>query len=764
MESQPPKKIRFDAWTLDTQSGDLTKGEVTTRLQIQPLQILLALLENPGNLVTREQLIARLWPKGIVEFDTSLNTAVRKLRIALNEDSEHPRYIETIPRRGYRFIAELEAEPQAAPPEVAPPEPPTVAPPPGKRWRYLALAAALMLAVIAAGFFYWQDAGAETPSVVVLPFVDMSAGQKDAALCLGIADQIGSRLAQLSNVRVVSRTSAANFQAKSVDVREIGKSLGAMYAVEGSVRRDQNDLRVTVQLVNAADGYHLYSQTFDFPAEGTADIEQALSQSVTQVLRTWLSPDLVRQWQARGSNSREAFGYFVRARAYGRDGTPDGDAQAEELYRLAIERDPDFALPYVGLAEVKLSTITSRELKVVDVSEEVVQLLATAEKLNPDMPELLTAKGWFANERKAYDEAEKLLLEAIARNPSNAVVNGRLGILYEWLGRPREALARFTRAAELDPMYYMYPMYRCLMLQDLGQNDDAARACARMRTLTRNNHWGAFVTSWLELGRGDLLEALRWSTEAARLEPGQAAPLFFNIDVMLTLRLVAQAREALRHIVTSDEARMQLMRANVELAEHGPAGLRAYLDDSGTAALSSSSVGVDAMRFYHVAGDLKNARQALDALRAAPGYQEIDLYNVTQVRVGYSSALICAGVLLASGERAEGLRLLDGLDNLLDTLEKNGWENQGVDALRAQSLALRGQPDAAVRSLRRAVARGWRSAWTAQTDPYLSSLWAREDFNALMKEVEARNADMRARFLKINSPNPASGSPQRPAR
>ena len=283
-----------------------------------------------------------------------------------------------------------------------------------------------------------------------------------------------------------------------------------------------------------------------------------------------------------------------------------------------------------------------------------------------------------------------------------------------------------------------------------------ARVCERSLATTtgvRSSRAGS------KTARGDLLEALRWSTEATRLEPGDAGPAFYRIEVMLTLRLVEQAREALRHIVTTDEARMQVMRAKVELAEHGPAGLRAYLDDSGTAALSSSSVGVEAMRFYHVAGDLKNARQALDALRAAPDYQEIDLYGVTQVRQGNSAALICAGVLLESGDREEGLRLLLGLDNLLDRLEKNGWEHQGIDSLRAQSLALRGQPDAAVRSLRRAVARGWRNAWTAQTDPYLSSLWEREDFKSLMKEVEARNADMRARFLKINAPSPESRHP-----
>ena len=218
------------------------------------------------------------------------------------------------------------------------------------------------------------------------------------------------------------------------------------------------------------------------------------------------------------------------------------------------------------------------------------------------------------------------------------------------LGRPRDALARFTRAAELDPMYYMYPMYRCLMLQDLGQNDDAARACARMRTLTRNNHWGAFVTSWLETAawRPAGSAALEHRGRKARARPGGSG--------VLPHRSHAHAadwssRRAKRCGTSSRLTRHECSSCapNVELAEHGPAGLRAYLDDSGTAALSSSSVGVEAMRLYHVAGDLKNARQALDALRAAPGYQEIDLYDVTQVRVGYSSALICAGVLL--GER-----------------------------------------------------------------------------------------------------------------
>ena len=169
----------------------------------------------------------------------------------------------------------------------------------------------------------------------------------------------------------------------------------------------------------------------------------------------------------------------------------------------------------------------------------------------------MRSKGWFAIERKAYAEAEKLLLDAVSRNPFDAVSHSRLGNLYESSGRPRDALVRFTRAAELDPLYFLHQMYRCMMLQDLGQYDEAARSCARTRILARDNYWGAFATSWLEYGRGDLPEALRWSGEAAspRARPERRRVLPHRL--MLMLRLVEQARAASRQIVTTDEASLQ---------------------------------------------------------------------------------------------------------------------------------------------------------------------------------------------------------------
>jgi tetratricopeptide (TPR) repeat protein len=398
-----------------------------------------------------------------------------------------------------------------------------------------------------------------------------------------------------------------------------------------------------------------------------------------------------------------------------------------------------------------LSSLAIREVRVADVAPKVRELLAMAEDLNADAPELYAAKGWLAREENRYEEAEAFLRRALELNPSDSASYGRLGNVFEEMARPQEALEQHTRAAELDPRHFVHPMYRCIVLQDLGKFDEAARACARARDLKPDSYWPRLVTSWLERGRGDLLEALRWNGEAMRIAPNQGTLAFHRIDLMLSLRLVSEARGVARQIVTSDEARARLLQASLELAEHGPAGLRAYLQESGTAALTISRIPEEAVRLYEIAGDLPKAREAYDAMRAMPGFSEAELFETRQVRAGYAPALVCASMLLAHGEREEGLRLLDRLDEMLAKLERNGFANWGLDSLRAQSLALRGKPDEAMRSLRRAVTRGWRSAWHAETEPFFASLRDREDFKALIKEVEARNDQMRARFHELSS-------------
>src|SRR5688572_25150091 len=205
------REIRFDGWGVNFESGEITKGGETHRLQDQPLQILDELTQRPGQVVTREQLIARLWPKGVVEFDTGLNTAMRKLRVALGDDADTPRYIETIPRKGYRFIAQL--EPQLPQMPLIPGLPTEYVPTAfetgaiiGRRasdrrapLQRLALGFASILAAIVLSIVVWQMPGklfqsgpqeADLPTIVVLPLVDMSIQQNEGALCDGLAEEL----------------------------------------------------------------------------------------------------------------------------------------------------------------------------------------------------------------------------------------------------------------------------------------------------------------------------------------------------------------------------------------------------------------------------------------------------------------------------------------------------------------------------------------------------------------------------------------------
>jgi len=746
-------KVGFDGWTLTKSTGDLAKGAVLTRLQQQPLQVLIELVEHTGELVTREQLIARLWPTGIVEFDTSLNTAVRKLRVALNDDPEHPRYIETIPRRGYRFLMPVEPQSQTTavtedPPKPSPPSAPPVARDTGRSKRRPYVIGVLVLAALAA-CAWWYFGRQVTPSLVVLPFVDMTTEQKDAALCNGITEELIGRLAQLQTVHVVARTSSFAYQGKTQDVRAIGKSLGVTHAIEGSVRREGGLLRVTVQLVSSEDGMQFYSESFDFVTSSLFDVQQTIAQAITQEMRVWFSPEMIKRWQSRDSSSREAFDFYVRARRYGHKHTPDADDQAAELYQMAIDRDQQFALAYTGLAEVLLSNISGRETPVEKVAGRVGDYVARAERLSPGLPEIESTRGWLAFERGALPEAVTHLKAAIARDPNDAISHSRLGIVYGLLAQPRDALEAQTRAAELDPHDFIPPMYLCIQLQELGQFDEAARACARARELAPDNAWGPFVTSWLEDGRGDLPEAIRWTIEANALEPSNASIVYYQIDLLLKLHLIEPARSAASKVGATDEARARLIQATLALAEHGQAGLKDFLAHVGTEALDVPTTRFEAVRLYHTVGDLTRARSVLRKVIDAPVFKDADLYDTEQIRNGFSYAIIAGGVLFATGERKRAEQILDRLEAMLDRLEANGWATNGIDSLRAESLALRGDGDAAMRSLRRAVDRGWRGAWRANEEPYLASLRERHDFQELLKDVERRNASMRARYLDL---------------
>jgi TolB-like protein/DNA-binding winged helix-turn-helix (wHTH) protein/tetratricopeptide (TPR) repeat protein len=733
--------IRFDGWKVDFSSGEISKDGATHRLQDQPLQILDELLKQPGEVVTREQLIARLWPKGVVEFDTGLNSAMRKLRIALGDDADTPRYIETLPRKGYRFIARLEEDtPLRGVPSPAAdyvPTPSETGSVIGRRasdrraplkrlaWGFGSILLALVLVVVAwhmpGKLFQAEDPTEMLPTIVVLPLVDMSAAQNEQALCDGLTDELSNWLAHIPTLRVVARTSAFAFKDKNIDIRQIARTLGASHVLEGSLRRSGEQLRVTVQLIAADTGLHIWSDSYNLPLGDIFQIEDTVSRSVAEALHIQLSPEVTRQWAERRSPTANGFELYLLARERQRLRTAEDNLKAAEYFRRAIEADPHFTPAITGLAETLLNGLSLNRAALEDVKAEVEPLIYRASQLSPNSPHVLAVQGWLLTEEFRFDEALPLLQRAVQGNPNDASSHRFLGDLFDRRGQPNEALTHYSAAASLDPMDFISHVFRCIELVDLGDYVEAGAACKRARELDSTNMWGPLASSWIDRAQGRTGEALRWIDAARKLEPTDSWLADQKIELLLTQRRPAEALAVARSL-PKDGSFMELAReGGILFAEGGAAALKSWTAWEELRQRAGTGVELaELARLQLLSGDAAAALATLAHAERTLPRSNADLIDASQIRHNFSGALVHARIHLAGGDRGRALQLLDGLERLLDTYESNGGRHFGLYTLRAEVFALRGDKVKAEAALKAAWQRGWRATWRAERDPYLA--------------------------------------------
>jgi len=733
------REIRFDGWQVDFASGEISKDGRTQRLQDQPLQILDELTRNPGEVVTRETLIARLWPKGVVEFDTGLNTAIRKLRSALGDDADTPRYIETLPRKGYRFVAQI--TPAPAPPPVAAPAADSLsdtaqnrrasdrrAPVKRLAWGFGSLFVALILAVVAwhmpGRLFQADDATQALPTIVVLPLVDMSIDQNEQSLCDGLTEELSNWLAHIPTLRVVARTSAFAFKGKNTDVRNIARQLEASHVLEGSLRRSGDQLRITTQLIEASTGLHIWSKSFDLPLGDIFMIEDTVSRSVAEALHLELSTDTAEQWAQRQPAHMEAYELYLLGKARQRKRTAEDNIKATEFLRRAVEADPQFALAQVGLAETLLNSLSLNRAPLEDVAAEVEPLINRALAISPDLPDALAAKGWLYTEEYKLAEAKVLLEKAIEGNPNDASSLRFLGNLYDRRAQPNQALTNYSTAARLDPLDFIGHVFRCQELIDLGDFEEANNACKRARELDASNMWGPLTTAWIARAQGRTEEALRWVDAARKLEPNDTWLADQKIDLLLTLRRPDDAN-ATRLELPQDDTFFSLAREGaIVFARGGPEALRKWMSENHIETRAGTGAELTELaRMQMVSGDLLGARKTLlHADRILPILSG-DLLDGSQIRHEYSGALIRARIELnGGGDRARALQMLTDFDRMLDTYEKSGGRHFGLFTLRAESFALRGEKAKAQKALQSAWKHGWRATWKAANDPLFAGI------------------------------------------
>ena len=525
-------EIRFDGWTLRTDSGELTRDGSVTRLQEQPLLVLIELLSRPGELVTREQLIARLWPKGVVDFETGLNTVVRKLRVALGDDASTPKYIETIPRRGYRFIGRLEAEPPApvAEPEPPPPPPPTPPPlpaeslgaPPGAEgasrrlpWSVLV---AVLLAAAAFGAWHWfQPREPVARSLAVLPFKALEPDPTDPALQLGMTDSLITQLSLIPDLRVASLSAVRTLGADGQDPVEAGRSLKVDAVLEGSLQVDEDRVRVSARLLKVSDGKALWAGEFNERVTDIFELQDAVARRVVGALALRLSPEQSERLARPATTSTAAYQHYASGLYLWQQRRPEAVAEFE----AALREDPDYVLAWSGLANALAAQGVYGFAPPEAVFPRARDAALEAVRLDPASSEAHAALGQaFVQGERRYREGEAEYLEALRLDPGNATAWFRLAILHAQTGRLDEALDEVRRAQELEPLTLNHGANLGMFLY-LDRDYAAARKeLERILALDPTFDHGHAVLGRVLLAQGDAAAAIEQFRQQKAPVPG----------------------------------------------------------------------------------------------------------------------------------------------------------------------------------------------------------------------------------------------------
>src|SRR5580698_1655472 len=477
-----PHLIRFGVFELDLRSGELQKQGRKIRLEGQPVQVLICLLEHPGELVTREALHQRLWPADtFVNFEQGLNASVKRLRQALNDSADNPRFVETLTRRGYRFIAptqtvsamggapavrvdaaisevtEVPATPNPSeakqPDRVSLPEKTARVSPVLKR-SGIALLVVLGLSMV------WLVRLHDHPpttirSLAVLPLDNLSGDVSQDYFSDGMTDELITELGQISELRVISRTSAMAYKGSHESLPRIARDLNVDAVLEGAVLRSGNQVRITAQLIRAATDKHLWAKSYEGDLKDTLMLQKQVARSIAGEIRIELTPREQAALQHLQQVNPEAHEDYLKGRYFWNKRTPDGLKDAINYFIQAIEKDPNYAPAYAGLAD-SYALAGDWQYGIVPPNEAYPKAKAAATKaiaLDSALGEAHISLAWCLDGFDwDWESAGREFTRGIELSPSYATGHHWYGWHLAVLGRHGEAVAELEKAESLDPL------------------------------------------------------------------------------------------------------------------------------------------------------------------------------------------------------------------------------------------------------------------------------------------------------------------------
>lgn len=452
--------FRFDGFEVDVRAGELRKDGVRIRLQEQPLQVLRILLERQGDVVTRDELHQRLWPADtFVDFEHGLYNAIKRVREALGDCAENPRFIETLSKRGYRFIGSLEeSKPYSSTNAVSPLE-----------------------------------------SIAVLPFVNLSADPENEFFADGTTEEIINALAQIEDLHVVARSSVFSFKGKRIDLRAVGQELNIKKILEGSVRRADNRLRITAQLVDVETGYHLWSERYDRELKDVFAIQDEIARSIAERLRSTCNRAGQERLVKAGTKNIEAYQLYVRGRnlLYRRGGAIP---LAVECFERAVAIDADYALAWAGLADSYTALGYGGMARPEASMPKGMNAAQRAVALDPSLAEAHNALA-MSSLMGAWNrvQAEREFLQAIKLNPRYIQARDWYALFYLQFaeGRLEEGAEQAKVALISDPLssyaHTIYGMTRVFA----GGHEEGIQSARRAVELDGDSYLARFILQFV---------------------------------------------------------------------------------------------------------------------------------------------------------------------------------------------------------------------------------------------------------------------------
>jgi TolB-like protein/DNA-binding winged helix-turn-helix (wHTH) protein/Tfp pilus assembly protein PilF len=472
---QPGRLLRFGVFELDCRVGELRKNGLRVRLQQQPFQVLAMLLERPGEVVGREELQKRLWPADtFVDFDHGLNKAINKVREALGDSAESPRFVETVARRGYRFLAEVKVA-GAVPVRISELEPP---PPPAAEareredlagklpmvgrflppivWRVFAFVLILLVASLAIWRLHsWDRPSPAIRSLAVLPLESLSSDASQDYFADGMTDELISDLGQISALRVISRTSVMSYKRARKPLPQIARELNVDAVVEGTVLRSGDRVRITAQLIEASTDKHLWSQSYEGELRDTLALQNKVASAIADQIRINVNPQEQAALKKVTVVNPEAYEFYLKGRYFWNKRTADGLSKAIDYFKEAIESKPDYAEAYAGLADsyalagdwkYGLLAPTEAYPKAKAAATKAIALDDTLGEAHISLAFCLENFDW------DRESAGREFTRGIDLSPGYAVGHEWYGWHLAALGRHGEAVAEVEKAASLDPL------------------------------------------------------------------------------------------------------------------------------------------------------------------------------------------------------------------------------------------------------------------------------------------------------------------------